>query len=295
MRRVWFSGVIAVAGVALLGTYSPAQVVADRKVAVRISPLPERVALAETIVTGKVTAIEEKKVSAHQFPGAKDKVEFTIAVVKIDDPLLNAKGITHVKIGFVEPQAVGAPGPGIRPGRFPQVNLNKDQEGCFLLRPHFEETFLTLPAYDYILNKKDNPNYEKEMETIKKCAKLLADTDAGLKAKGADDRFQTAGMLLIRYRTPLGGNPKEEKIDAKESKLILQGLADGDWSKGFSATELTPMMVFGRLALTDKDGWKPGPFQNYEKEFPEAAKKWLKDNADSYAIKRFVEDTKKEK
>ena len=118
---------------------------------------------------------------------------------------------------------------------------------------------------------------------------------APIQKEGADDRFQTAGMLLIRYRTPLGGNPKEEKIDAKESKLILQGLADGDWSKGFSATELTPMMVFGRLALTDKDGWKPGPFQNYEKEFPEAAKKWLKDNADSYAIKRFVEDTKKEK
>ncbi len=256
MRRLWTSGVMAVVGLAALGTYSPAQVVADRKIAVRISPLPERIAIAETIITGKVTAIEDKKVEARQFPGAKDKVEFTIAVVKIEDALLNAKGITHVKIGFVEPQA-GAGGPGIRPGRFPQVNLNKDQEGCFLLRPHFEESFL--------------------------------------KAKSADDRFQTAGMLLVRYRTPQGANPKEEKIDAKESKLILQSLADGDWSKGFSATELTPMMVFGRLALTDKDGWKPGPFQNYEKEFPEAAKKWLKDNADSYVIKRFVEETKKEK
>jgi hypothetical protein len=295
MRRLWTSGVMAVVGLAVLGTYSPAQVATDRKIAVRISPLPERVALAETIVTGKVTAIEDKKVEARQFPGAKDKVEFTIAVVKIEDALLNAKGITHVKIGFVEPQAAPGGGPGIRPGRFPQVNLNKDQEGCFLLRPHFEESFLTLPGYDYVLTKKDNPNYEKEMETIKRCAKLLADTDAGLKAKSADDRFQTAGMLLIRYRTPQGANPKEEKIDAKESKLILQGLADGDWTKGFSATELTPMMVFGRLALTDKDGWKPGPFQNYEKEFPEAAKKWLKDNADSYVIKRFAEETKKEK
>jgi hypothetical protein len=287
------SGTLAVICTGLLGASSFGQV-ADRKIAIRISPLPERVALAETIITGKVTAIEDKKVEARQFPGAKDKVEFTIAVVKIEDALLNAKGITHVKIGFVEPQAGGG-GPGIRPGRFPQVNLNKDQEGCFLLRPHFEETFLTLPAYDYVLIKKDNPNYEKEMETVTKCAKLLADTDAGLKAKSADDRFQTAGMLLIRYRTPLGGNPKEEKIDAKESKLILQGLADGDWSKGFSQTELTPMMVFGRLALTDKDGWKPGPFQNYQKDFPEAAKKWLKDNADSYVIKRFVEEAKKEK
>jgi hypothetical protein len=285
-------GVLAVVGVAALAALSPAQVV-DRKVAVRISPLPERVALAETIVVGKVTAIEDKKVEAHQFPGARDKVEFTIAEVKIDDALLNAKGITHLKIGFVEAQA--APGRGIRPGRFPQVNLQKDQEGCFLLRPHFEETFLTLPGFDYVLNKKDNPNFEKEMETVKRCAKLLADTDVGLKAKSADDRFQTAAMLLIRYRSVFGGEAKEEKIDAKESKLILQGLAGGDWSKGFSGTELTPMMVFGRLALTDKDGWKPGPFQNYEKEFPEAAKKWLQDNADSYVIKRFVEASKKDK
>jgi len=64
MRRLWTSGVMAVVGLAALGTYSPAQVVADRKIAVRISPLPERVAMAETIVTGKVTAIEDKKVEA---------------------------------------------------------------------------------------------------------------------------------------------------------------------------------------------------------------------------------------
>jgi hypothetical protein len=290
MRKLWISGVLAalcigpVFGLELL----------QAKVAIRISPLPERVALASCIVTGKVTEIEEKKISAHQFPGVKEKVEYTIAVVEIKDGLLGAKGVTHVKVGFVEPQA--APGDNGRdapirrpPIRFQPVTLAKNQEGCFLLTPHFEETFYTAPAFDYVINKQDNANYDKELDTIKQCAKLLADPDAGLKSKDAGDRFLTAALLVIRYRTPTGANPKEEKVDAPQSKLILQGLADGDWSKGFSGTDLTPMMVFPRLNLTDKDNWKPVAFQNYEKDFPEYAKKWIKDNGDSYAMKRFVE------
>src|SRR5262249_42232561 len=196
-------------------------------------------------------------------------VEYTIAVVEIKDGLLGAKGVTHVKIGFVEPKAApGGPegGPIRRPPiRFQPVALAKNQEGCFLLTQHFEETFYTAPAFDYGINKQDNPNYDKELDTIKQCAKLLADPDAGLKSKDAGDRFLTAALLVIRYRTPTGGNPKEEKVDAAQSKLILQGLADGDWSKGFSPTELTPMMVFGPLGLTAKDNCNPAPFPNYER------------------------------
>src|SRR5260370_17847072 len=123
MQRLWMSGLTAVVGVALLGATSLGQV-ADRKVAVRISPLPERIAIAETIITGKVTAIEDKKVEARQFPGAKDKVELTTAVVKIDDAVLNAKGITHANIVFVEPQAAPVAAPAIRPRTAPPLNPN---------------------------------------------------------------------------------------------------------------------------------------------------------------------------
>jgi hypothetical protein len=296
MARTWLIGVLALVGLVLSSASSLAQRDAEvHKNAVRISPLPERVAMAEIIVTGRVTAIEEKKFEARPYPGLDEKVEFTIAVVQIDDALLKAKGITHVKIGFVELQPGGA-----SRGPVDRINLNKDQEGCFLLRPHFEESFLTAPAKEYIIHKKDNSSYETELESVKCCTKLLADSNAGLNAKSADDRFLTAALLLTRYRLAFGRD-REEKVDAKESKLILHGLVGGDWSKGFSTTEITPMMAFGRLALTEKDGWKLGPVGAREKgtpeapkEFPDAAKKWLKDYADSYSLKRFVA-TKKEK
>jgi len=294
MRRIMISGGLLAATLALLGLSSPAEAVA-----VRLVPLPERVAMANIIVVGKVTAIEEKTVPAHQFPGAKENADFTIAVVEIKDALLGAKGLTHLKVGFVEPKAPAGGADktgGLRrpPLRVQPVVLAKGQEGCFLLNQHFEESFYVAPGFDYVLDK-TNANYDKELGTVKHCAKLLSDPEAGLKSKSADDRSTTAGLLIIRYRTALTANPKEETIDAEQSKLILQGLADGDWSKAFSPTELAPQMIFGRLNLTDKDGWKPGPFQSFQKEFPEAAKKWLKDNADSYCIKRFVNDTKEKK
>jgi hypothetical protein len=294
MRRILTTWMPIVAGLAVLASTSPAEALV-----VRLVPLPERVAMANTIIVGKVTAVEEKTVSAHQFPGVKEKVEFTIAVVEVKDALLGAKGMTHLKIGFVEPKApaVGVDKAGglRRPGpRFQPVVLAKDQEACFLLNPHFEESFYIAPSFDYVLDK-TNPNFDKELEIVKQSAKLLSDPDAGLKSKSADDRSTTAGLLILRYLTAFGANPREEKIDAEQSKLILQGLADGDWSKAFSPTELAPQMIFGRLNLSDKDGWKPGPFQNFQMEFPEAAKKWLKDNADTYRIKRFVEDTKETK
>src|SRR6516225_11259353 len=100
MRRTLTTWALMAAGFAMLGLASRAQ-----GVAVRLIPLPERVAMADTIIVGKVTAIEEKTVSAHQFLGAKDKVDYNIAVVEVKDALLGAKGMTHLKIGFVEPKA----------------------------------------------------------------------------------------------------------------------------------------------------------------------------------------------
>src|SRR4051812_11848327 len=70
-----------------------------RAIAIRLSPLPERVATADAVVVGKVTGIEDKTVTATSFPGTKDKVEYHVAVVKIADGLMGTKGLTHIKIG----------------------------------------------------------------------------------------------------------------------------------------------------------------------------------------------------
>ncbi len=292
MRKLLVDGLAALISLTVLGSTSTARVIAFR-----IAPLPERVASCDCIVVAKVTAIEKKNVLARSYPGTKDKVEYQVAVVKIDEALVGAKGLTHIKIGFLPPQGpVGGPG-GIRPGiRFQQVVLTEGQEGCFFLTPHFEENFYTVPGFYQVLDKKA-ADFDKQVAQIKRCAKLLSDPKAGLKSKEAEDRALTAGLLVHRYRRitgPIVGTVKQESIDAEESKLILQGLADGDWSKGYSATDLTPQMSFGILGLTDKDGWRPGPFKNYQVEFPAAAKNWLKENAGTYRIQRYVVE-KKEK
>src|SRR5438874_1646650 len=56
-------------------------------------PGPQRVAMADAVVVGKVTSIEAKTVMATRFPGDKEKGEYTIAVVKIEETLAGAKGL----------------------------------------------------------------------------------------------------------------------------------------------------------------------------------------------------------
>jgi hypothetical protein len=260
--------------------------------AIRFSPLPERVATADAVVAGKVTGIEDKTVSAEPAPGAKDKVEYTIAVVKIEDGVIGTKNLTHVKVGTVKPPEGK---PIIRPGGYQPPKLTVDQEGVFFLQKHPTESFYVLAGPMSVVNKAGNDNYEKELARVKECAKLLADPKAGLKSKSADDRALTASMLVIRYNTPRAGETKREPIDADESKLILGALAEGDWTKGNDVNDLSPQWGFGRLGLTDKDGWNAaGPF-NTPNAYPEAAKAWLKGHADSYRVQHYVSDKKDEK
>jgi hypothetical protein len=292
MKRLVNLGLGSLALLGLLALATPASALA-----IMAPPaIPMRVAHADLIVVGKVTKIEDKTVSATTFPGAKDKAEYQIAVVKVDDPILNAKGIKEVRVGFV-PAPAGGIRPGIRPG-FRPVSLTEDEEGCLFLTKHHEGDFYIMPAYFDAVKKANNTNYEKEVEETKKAAKLIADPMTTLKSKDADERFQTAAMLIERYRTvkqPTPNVPKQEPIDAAESKLILEALRDADWTPpkpmpGRFIT-MTPLNSFFRLQLTKEDKWTPPT----DGKFAEAAQSWLKDNADTYRIKKFVADTKDEK
>lgn len=271
MRQLLLGGLVMLASLAFAAQPVRARIMAP-------APVPERVAVAECVVAGKVTAIEEKTVSVPSRPGAPDRTEYAIAVVKIDEAFVGATGLTHLRIGF-SPQANT---------RFPQLNLKAGQEACFFLKKHPAESFYVTQMYFDVLDKQTTPTFDKELAVVRQCAKLLKDPSASLKAGSADDRLFTAAMLVTRYRTPPTGSApphKTEPIDAEQSKLILQALADADWSKASPQFRITPLATFYRLALKPEDGWTtPKKFQ----EVPDAAKKWLRENAGKYRIERFV-------
>jgi hypothetical protein len=222
-------------------------------------------------------------------------VDYQIANVQVGDALLGAKDAKEIKVAFLPPASGPGPGPRIR--RFPQFNLTLDQEGCLFLVKHPTEDFYIGQNYYDILGKTDG-TFDKDMEEIKRCVKLLADPSAGLKAKSADDRFVTAAMLVTRYRTQRSGAAKTEPIDAEQSKQILLTLADADWTPpkvgviGRAAIPLNAQGLFFQLGLTEKDGWS---VPKDASAIPDEAKKWLKSNAEKYRIERFVADKKDEK
>jgi hypothetical protein len=290
----------ALAGLALLAAVLPA---GAKAMMIAPAPIPQRVALADAVVVGKVTAIEDKTVSVSQVPGAKEKIEYHVAVIKVQDDLLGAKGLTHIKVGFIIPKEVPAPPPGPGGGirlpirRYPTVKLEVDQEVCIFLKKHHEGEFYVAQNYFDVIDKK-SPTFEKEVELAKKCAKALADPKASLKSKDADERLTTAGMLVARYRGFRGPNAKTEAINADESKLILTALAEADWTKPFSRDTISPLQVFGQLSVTEKDGWnwKPAPgVPVAPTAYQDAAKAWVKANAETYRIQRFTEEKKEEK
>ena len=242
-------------------------------------PLPNRVASADVIVLGKVTALEDKTVAAASYPGAKDKVDFTVAVVTVGEMLTAPKGAKTIRLAFVPtpPMVRISPAP-----LQPAVGM----EGCFFLTKLGEVDLLLAPGQLQFIDK-NSPTFEKDFALIQRCAKILEDPNAALKGKDAEDRFLAAGMLVAQYRSRKSSNPKVESIDAEQSKLILQALAAADWTPSRNFLTLSPLMVLLRLPLTDKDGWMP-PANREPKEFAAYAQQWVKEHAESYRIQRFV-------
>jgi hypothetical protein len=231
-----------------------------------------------------VTAVTEKTVAADMFKG--DTRQMKIATVRVSQTLVG-KGAREVKVGFVV-LAGGVGGP-IRPGRFNLPQLAVGQEGVVMLHKHptMKDVYVFSDNFGFVA-KTGNPNYAKDLAEVKAAAKMLADPMKSLKAKDANERYQAAAMLVVRYKTPPGTATKTEKVPAAESKLILETLAAADWTpKPGPLYQMGAQSIFLRLGLTPMDGFtQPRNF----KEFPEAAKKWLKDNAGKYELNRYVRE-----
>jgi hypothetical protein len=261
-------------------------------VPVSAPPLPQRVALADLVVVGKVQALEKELVKGSpvlEVPGVQHQVPYRIANLAIRTVLVGPPDLTKVQAAFI-PAGEDLPR-GVR--KLVQVQLTVNQDGCFFLRKHPREPFYVAQvAYD-VLDRGKMKEFDKELALVKRCAGLLKDPDAGLKAKDAEDRLLTAAMLIFRYRTPLWvytGKPKTEPIDAEQSKLILKTLAEGDWTVQEGPAPLQPLALFLRLGLTEDDDWEP---PTKLKEFAGAAQKWLHDKGRTYRLQRYVPEDKK--
>jgi hypothetical protein len=281
MRRVLFAGALAVSGLALLAAVVPA-----RALVIAPPPGPVRAAKAEVIVVGRIIAIEEKDVSAPQFPKAPQNVNYRIAVVSVGEAIKGAKDAKTIRLGFIPPPQAGkGKPPFIRPGigRF-NVSFTVGQDGMFFLTKHHKENFYTAPMYFDFVNG-ENPNFKNEVRQAKLAVKIGNNPQAALKSKDNEERFFAAAMLIDKYRPFVGPQAKTEAIDAAESKLILTALLGADWKQGGPGFgQFHPFNLFNRLG--PKEGWIQ-PQGNIDNIY-DAAKEWLRKNADSYRIQRII-------
>jgi hypothetical protein len=234
-----------------------------------------RFATSDCVIVGRVMAVEQKTESLLPFPSATQRTDYRIVVVRIDEGLKGAQGLTHVRVALLPHQAV-IPG----------------YEGCFFLRQHFAEPVHVFAwEYDYPVAKLNNPAFGKEVERCRHWSRLLGDPQSGLTARDADERLLTAALLISRYRTFEVGvhrrDQKMEPIDAGESRRILDVLAEADWTKPGPDFRLSPARLFTLLGATPADGWAPPPFKD-QAEYHAAAKRWLKDHTGTFRIRAFV-------
>jgi hypothetical protein len=289
LRCVFFRMVLIVVAMAISASASHAIVPLAEP------SLAQRLALADVVLVGKVTALEPDLVHASpllKIPGV-GKIPYQVADVSVQTPILGIKTTTQVRVGYVVlPSATKESQ--VKYRRLARVKLAEGQEGCFFLTKHPEEPFYVAQAAYEFLDQSKTKEYDKKLAEIKHDAELLRDPDAGLKSKSSADRLRTAAMLIFRYRTArfvYTGQPTTVPIDASQSRRILAALAEAEWKEEEAPLELSPLSLFMRLDLTPEDGWMPPGTITGQIT---AAKKWLSENGDKYLIQKYVPETKAE-
>lgn len=271
-------------------------------------PSPKPVALcvatADSVVVGKVTAIEDKTGQALWSPCSPIEYEFKIAVINVSETLLGPKGVKSVRLAFpiralnapelvaVKPEPNQTPPKDLtyRGGKPPAVG----QEGCFFLWKHFQEDFFIHNCSETRL-KKSGDDFERVLVEAKRCCKFIADPLPVLKAQGddaANDRDLAVVMLVTRCGGPgYRGNRsldsrkvesgyRLETVDAAEGKLVFLALA----AAGHAVHEATFPTLQPFLQPHTRDLRAPG-----------ATSRWLKELAGTVRIQRVVLESRPKK
>lgn len=268
---------------------------------VAFSPPAQRAVTAQVVVRGTVTAVEKDTVEVSPVRGAPQKVPYKVAVVKVDEALAGADGLTHVKVGFVSlpPPPPPQPGQPIRPllPRRGGVELKAGDQLVLFLNRHHEGNFYVMPFTSPPIDPKGEPG-KAELAEAKRALGVIADPNKALTAAKVEDRAFAAAVLVSKYRAfPEGGvaEPAEVPLPVEESRLILKGLAEADWKQGNRFQGTNPFTAFNQLGLRPQDGWvqpqvraQPGQQVDYAALTKEAFVKWLDGPGKDYRVKRLV-------
>lgn len=303
--RLLAGGALTLLAVALLS--SP---VSALSMAAPASPI-QRLFLADIVVIGTVTAIEEEPVEALPFPNAPQKSKYRVAVMKIDNSLRGAGSLTHVKVGFIPPvpQPAHVPRQPVAPGQPvliapelpappPGTQLTEKLSGCFFLTKHPTESFYTI-RYDTPPLISGTKNAEDEIALVKKALEVTADPLASLQARKPEDRYFAAAALIAKYRSiphssrPTGkpGTFEQEPIPAEESSRILTIMAEQDkWNQPVQTNVDAPIILLNQIGIGPNDGWTyprvvRGDFATVVRD---QYRKWLTNQGKDYVIKKFV-------
>jgi hypothetical protein len=257
----------------------------------RLDPTQQTIQ-AEVIIVGRIVEIEDTDSVATGYEGAPEKTAYKIANIKINESLVGAKGITHIRVGFIP---TNQPLPQQIKGLEEEWGYGTDSygindQGCFFLRKHHEGNFYVPLHDDRHLDSKQQ-NYDMELGKIKQTVHAFEKPLEALQAKSSAERQFAASALIHKYRTEPTSNQvvvKEVEIPKEESKSILDALSEIE----NDPNQITTFMnLFYLLRLTERDGWiqpksnDPGENNRF---IIASFGKWYKMHGEKYRMKKLV-------
>lgn len=266
--------------------------------------MPDRIVRSDLVVLGRVVAVEPKDVEAVLSSESPYKLDYRIAVVKVQEVIHGQKDVKELRLGFVSPDQdrkvdkTGKAMPKLSHLDFRSVNVG--QNGVFFLRKHHQDSFyVNFVLFGGFLPSSDAPEFTKNLENARRLSKVLELPLEALKADNASNRFLAATMLINRYRLHgvKASKLPEKAIDAEESKLLLKILVDADWKDVNEAISSSmypshPYRVFLQLGVTKTEGYDPPKNAPDFRETLGYTQRWLRDNQEKYRIQRFSAGSK---
>jgi hypothetical protein len=238
---------------------------------------------AQVVVVGKVQSFEADTVDAEPYPGSQ-KVAHRVALVKVSDALLGAKGLTHLKVGWVH--VTPSPNPKANRGT---VSLPDGFEGCLYLRKHPAADFYTFDYMSQPLDAKAQ-QFEQEVASAKKMFLAATDPVKALKAEKADDRYLAAAYLLTRYTTRPAGKAEEVPVPADERGLLYDAILATNWAAEPNGAP-APAYLVTRLVQNRPGGFRPKPFTgtgDYNAVMKAEFKSWVAGDGATFELKKFL-------